>query len=87
MHKCYEARYLPHVEPPSADEALNTAQVLLQAVEQLERDPVVQAIQRTDNRTSSSKKKFFLKRNYSGETCGAGCVSACLSCCRACVRW
>lgn len=66
---CYKSRYLPD-EPMEVSEAdiHATAVALLEAAQQLEADADAMQIQAANQIPGSSKplRKYFLKRNYSG---------------------
>ena len=66
---CFQARYHSIYMQLQRDDVIATAVALLQAVVELQSDPEVQMIQDAAEQTSNTTtRKFFLKRNYSGES-------------------
>ncbi len=65
---CYTARYLRHPQTVSPKDVRNTAAALLHAVQELEPDEDAHSIQDTNQESSGRPvRKYFVKRNYSGE--------------------
>ena len=65
---CYTARYLQQPQTVSPKDVRNTAAALLHAVQELEPDEDAQSIQETNQESSGRPvRKYFVKRNYSGE--------------------
>ena len=70
---CFLARYYRQTGPVSPEDTRATAAALLRAVQELEADAEARGIQMTNQaRGKQSVRKYFIKRNYSGESCAPG---------------
>ena len=66
---CFWSRYLKGDLEVSAADVRATAKALLHAVQELESDSDAQTIQQSNqDKTTKPVRKFFVKRNYSGES-------------------